>query len=293
MEEGPLLTHRQPSVTQLVRFFQAMGQGVVEWSAKVDFLPRQPIPRTGTCCSCRNDIRRRTWQPGSGPHGWAHADSPCEHPAVTACQAPAHTHSGRVARWAPANISLRPSPPGSGSPGRAVPRAHWRRKAAAPKGPAPSQGHTVSLDKTNINGKSTATENNTEERRLHRVRVLLGEMRWLRKRRWAWESQRRKPHLPTPAQSLPHRACCWGCPAHPQGCQVTASGTRGSLTLRVGAACLFGKLSMAGTPPPTPETNPLRQQEEERLSLLSPKFCRLIVSHILTQALKFFVQGND
>lgn len=160
-----------------------------------------------------------------------------------------HTHSGRVARWAPANISLCPSPPGSGSPGRAAPRAHWWRKAAAPKGPAPSQRHTVSLDKTYINGKSTASENNKEERRLHRVQVLLGEMRWLSKRRWAWESQKRKPHLPTPAHSLPHRACCWGCPAHPQGCQVTASGTRGSLTLRA----LLASLVNSRWPDPSPK----------------------------------------
>lgn len=200
-----------------------------------------------TCCSCRNDVRRRTWQPGSGPHGWAHADSPREHPAVTARQAPAHTQWKGGQMGSCKHFPL-PLSPGSGSPGRAASRAHWRRKAAAPKGPAPSQRHTVSLDKTYINGKSTTSENNKEERRLHRVQVLLGEMRWLSKRRWAWESQKRKPHLPTPAHSLPHRACCWGCPAHPQGCQVTASGTRGSLTLRA----LLASLVNSRWPDPSP-----------------------------------------
>lgn len=63
MKEGLFLTHRQPSVAQLVLFFQVMDQRVVEWSAKVALLPRQPIPPTrSTHCGCWNDVRRRARQ---------------------------------------------------------------------------------------------------------------------------------------------------------------------------------------------------------------------------------------
>lgn len=43
------------------------------------------------------------------------------------------------------------------------------------------------------------------------------------------------------------------------------------------------------------ESNPFRQQEEgeRRFSQPSMKFCRLTVRPVLTQALKFLVQGND
>lgn len=115
MKEGLFLTHRQPSVAQLVLFFQVMDQRVVEWSAKVALLPRQPIPPTrSTHCGCWNDVRRRARQARTHrPIPTYLANSLLTHLAKLL-----HTQRGRVAgrlppldRWASANILPCPSPP--------------------------------------------------------------------------------------------------------------------------------------------------------------------------------------
>lgn len=150
VKEGLFLTQQQLSVTQLVLFFQAMDQRVVEWSAKLALLPRPPIPPTrSTDCRRGSDVRRRTQQPGCRP-ACTGPDLPSEHVAIASCQAPTPT-AGKGGGRAPTlgqmgfckHFTLPLSPHSSGSPASqepssAAPRAHSWSKAASPTGPAPS-----------------------------------------------------------------------------------------------------------------------------------------------------------
>lgn len=115
----------------------------------------------------------------------------------------------------------------------------------------------------------------------------------LRERKSASEMRKRNTQPAAGVHCLHHPApmVC------PPGRKVRASPTLRSLTLKSPAYLFVNYQWLTSFPSSllSLEYNPFRQQEEgeRRLSQPSVKFCRLIIPRVLTQALKFFMQGND